>query len=753
MSADFKKVICLSVALMTAAGLFAASYYRVEKRADGKWWAVDSSGRPTTIRGVDWIIYSGHRCEVSGRRRFYREWNDLHYPTVTAWAEETASRLKDWGFNFLGNAAETNLYGRGFAYASELNIGNTFGKLNDWTDPRWIVPQRGAPCTALPDVFHPDFREWADEVAAKRCAPQKEDPDLLGYFIDNELAWWGIGGGTHADGIYAAVTNRPPEYPVHRELVRFLAGREVTPELKRGFLRHIAERYFEVTAGAIRRADPNHMVLGCRFAGLGGAVREVWEAAGKYCDLLTFNVYPYADLPANEMRVSKEDTKPLADHIRERYEWAGRPLMVTEWSFPAIDSGLPCSRGAGQRFLTQKERAAATELCAKTFLSLDCVVGYDYFMWVDEPAMGIARSFPENTNYGLVNEHGVPYAEVTEVFRRLHGELEKWRGAPLPAKRKPSAEEVAAAAEREREVQIRLEAADRAIRAIYATRPEYPAVPVRAEWAVTQEESSETIGDWVGKTAFRSRPDDEEVEVPRNLRIFLLVGQSNMAGRGVIPPDATGTVARAYKMTPEGKWVKGRSPWHYDKASAGYGIVDTFVKRYLEEHPGDSVGIIPCAIGGTPSSSWSPEVSPISPFIGTNYFQSVTRTKKAMERGTLCGILWHQGESDRSWCAKSSENGRRYAARLTAIANSFRRDLDAPRVPFLIGEIGRLPNGSSVVMNPLLAKAAAKTPDALLVKAEDMTGYHEDGMKVHFDTAGYRELGIRYYEAWKLLAE
>lgn len=106
--------------------------------------------------------------------------------------------------------------------------------------------------------------------------------------------------------------------------------------------------------------------------------------------------------------------------------------MITEWSFPSLDSGLPCTSGAGQRFRTQAERARAAILFARTMLASPSVVGYGYFMWCDENAQGNAHS-SENTNYGLVTERNQPYECLTEAFARLHRETYRWRHAAPPA--------------------------------------------------------------------------------------------------------------------------------------------------------------------------------------------------------------------------------------------------------------------------------------------------------------------------------
>ena len=248
---------------------------------------------------------------------------------------------------------------------------------------KWICPNPGKPCAAFPNVFHPDFRKWCDEAAVKL-----------------------------------------------------------------EFLRAAAEIYFRETRAAVLAADPNHLVLGARFAGMDGAHEVVWEVAGKYSDLVTFNIYPWADLDRNAVFLSAFPTAPrVTDALAARYAVVKKPFMITEWSFPALDSGLPCTRGAGQRFRTQEERTRATELFARTMLASPHVVGYDYFMWTDEPPEGVSDVHPEDSNYGLVNEKGEPYP-IARMFARLHADLPaviaegvpEERPVPPPAKGVTAAE-------------------------------------------------------------------------------------------------------------------------------------------------------------------------------------------------------------------------------------------------------------------------------------------------------------------------
>jgi len=179
---------------------------------------------------------------------------------------------------------------------------------------------------------------------------------------------------------------------------------------KMAFLDLIAERYFSATAAAIRKHDPNHMILGCRFA---GRMPEVGDVAGKYCDIFSINCYRWVDLQTGEVRDFTQD-------LARWYAEVKRPFMITEWSFPALDSGLPCKHGAGQRFDTQAQKAAAFTLFQRLLFDTPFMVGSNYFMWVDEPALGISSTFPEDSNYGLVDENDKPYVALTEAATRLH---------------------------------------------------------------------------------------------------------------------------------------------------------------------------------------------------------------------------------------------------------------------------------------------------------------------------------------------
>jgi hypothetical protein len=227
---------------------------------------------------------------------------------------------------------------------------------------------------------------------------------------------------------------------------------------------------------------------------------------------------------------------------------------------------------------------------------------------------------------------------------------------------------------------------------------------------------------------------------PKNLHLFLLAGQSNMAGRGEIEERARVPIEHVFALNARGEWVAAVDPVHWDKPSAGVGLARSFAVEYLKRHPGASIGFIPAACGGSPISSWEPGQY----FDGTHshpYDDAIARARQALPSGTLKGILWHQGESDRS-----PELAPRYEKALTALIERFRRDLRAPKVPFVIGQLGQFAGAGpwdapGLEVDRAQRSVAAQVPFSAFVSSDELTSNPDH---LHFDAASLREFGRRY---------
>jgi len=183
------------------------------------------------------------------------------------------------------------------------------------------------------------------------------------------------------------------------------------------YVEAVAQKYFEVTTSALRRYDKHHLILGNRIAF--DAPEAAWRWAGKTCDIVSFNIYPRVDFSSGEVL-------GLSEHLNRAHRLTARPIMVTEWSFPALDAhdssgrALPSLHGAGMRVDTQSQKSRAFALMQAALFRTPFVVGSSYFMWADEPALGISSSFPEDSNYGLVDENDEAYREVTAAARLVN---------------------------------------------------------------------------------------------------------------------------------------------------------------------------------------------------------------------------------------------------------------------------------------------------------------------------------------------
>ncbi|MGO3389370.1 MAG: sialate O-acetylesterase, partial [Latilactobacillus sakei] len=88
------------------------------------------------------------------------------------------------------------------------------------------------------------------------------------------------------------------------------------------------------------------------------------------------------------------------------------------------------------------------------------------------------------------------------------------------------------------------------------------------------------------------------------MKSILLVGQSNMAGRGFIQ-DVPGLRHERVKMLRNGRWQMMAEPIHFDREVAGVGPAASFAAAWVQAHPDEELGLIPCAEGGSTIDEWA----------------------------------------------------------------------------------------------------------------------------------------------------
>ncbi|MSR43249.1 MAG: sialate O-acetylesterase [Pedosphaera sp.] len=220
--------------------------------------------------------------------------------------------------------------------------------------------------------------------------------------------------------------------------------------------------------------------------------------------------------------------------------------------------------------------------------------------------------------------------------------------------------------------------------------------------------------------------------------LYLLIGQSNMAGRGKLEDQDKQPHAQVFTLTKENTWAPAVDPIHFDKPIAGVGLGRTFGLEMAKADGKIRIGLIPCAVGGTPISRWQK---------GADLYEAaLKRARAAMKEGVIKGVLWHQGEND----SGKPETAQAYAKNLDAMIATLRKDLDAPALPVVVGQLGEFyREGANVTtVNEALQTLPKRVSHTAFIPSN---GLGHKGDKVHFDAPAYREFGRRYFEAMRKL--
>ena len=446
--------------LLDTGGFRATGFFRTEQR-NGRWWLVTPEGNAFFSIGMDVTAPAGETY-VDGREFMFRDlpapngelaahWSEhddrgglwprrdrmfdhghaFNFYTANLqrkfgpdwrarWREEAARRLEAWGFNTIGNWGEPNLW--------------TMHSL-PYTVPLWLDGEFW--WGGIPDPFDPRFAEAADDMARNAAARFGRDPWLVGYFVDNELAW---GRGWSADPqehyvLAIGTLGHGPESPAKSAFIAQLIETYREPERLaeawgipltswdglRGagfalslaslgnpavirdlasFTQRFAEAYFRAVAEALHRHDPDHLYLGSRFA---WRTPEVIEACTRWCDVVSFNLYQRSIANDND-------------------EWAhfhalAKPALIGEFHFGSTDRGLFWEGlvGAGR----ESERGPAYARYLRAVVDNPDFVGAHWFQYTDEPLTGRTLD-GENAHVGFVTVADLPYTELVAAAREAN---------------------------------------------------------------------------------------------------------------------------------------------------------------------------------------------------------------------------------------------------------------------------------------------------------------------------------------------
>jgi hypothetical protein len=404
-------------------------FFRVGQTTAGQWWLIDPAGKPFFSKGVTAVNRAGTQGGRRAKPGPYQRAIDAKFGAgdPEPFVADVLRRVREWNLNTLASWTTAEFFDRGVPYTEIVEF--------RYSAPA-MIREHGVD---LPDVFDPRWPAACDAKAAEICRPRRESRDLIGYFSDNEFGW----GQPRAEGLWNQVViaeetaraERPsllqvclsldPGFAAHAAAWEFVlaphggdlaklgaawgvalpdraAVRRITADDKRALLtpgylkdsyrfsREFARRYFATTAEAIRRHDPNHLILGARFGGPPG------EAVLREC------VAPHVDvLSANNYRHT------FAERLDEYYRVNGMPILVGEFAwasdyFTRLEiPGEPVGLSTLERMLGRGRRALEEAILHPG------VVGFAWYRWVQ----GDPAKIPP-FSYGLVyindqtaNEH------------------------------------------------------------------------------------------------------------------------------------------------------------------------------------------------------------------------------------------------------------------------------------------------------------------------------------------------------------
>jgi len=388
-------------------------FWRLGKDQSGVWWFVSPTGQREFLNTVTTV-----QPVLKGRQRNAADYIsadfDLSGQTDTAldrWATATLARVKAAGFKGIGAWSHPVLHQHDIPITRDLNV---------WT---WLRERTNR-------LYSPEWTEIAESTIRKQVEPLRDNRNLVGYYTDNELDWGdsAVGPGLYFDDLEPSDPNRVQVVKLIRQLWPTIAAfnadwnvsicdfteldgwktlprqpAEAYRELGSKWLYTLATDYFRITTSLVKKYDPNHLVLGVRYRGY--MVPEVVAASRDYTDAQSVNYY-------------------VADAMLDRkmfdssYDASGQPIIITEYSFHALDgrSGNRNMVGFPSQVLDQQARAEAYKLFTTRLSRVPYIVGADWFQWMDEPPSG-RLSDGEDANFGVVDVDDRTYELLTDAIK------------------------------------------------------------------------------------------------------------------------------------------------------------------------------------------------------------------------------------------------------------------------------------------------------------------------------------------------
>lgn len=419
--------------------LHATGFFRYEKTGE-KWWLVTPEGNLFWSLGVTGIRPKNDKTDVTwvtgrefmfdylpekdgafasawvGNDRFSFYYLNLlrKYGKIDNWRAHVFERLNSWGINTIGNWSEDSLL-----HQSTIPFTKSF----DTKIPAFAAGH------GISDFFHPGWIAAVDSVF-REALQFKDNKYLLGYFVDNEQGWGRgdfsgfletLSDSSRSREVWLEMLRR--KYKSLHELnqqrqtafsswdeVRMLKDRNMFPKLKEeiiAFETAYTAQYFHVVSSTLKKYDPNHLYLGCRFTRHPKPL-HIMKTAGKYCDVVTVNVYTF-----------------IPEELEIWHEATQKPILIGEHHVPlASDRQFPPNYKCFQESERREYYLKYVERWSKMSFSLGC----HWYQFADQHLTGRSTD-GECQTVGLVDITDQPYRHMIESVNSASSKMYEWHSA------------------------------------------------------------------------------------------------------------------------------------------------------------------------------------------------------------------------------------------------------------------------------------------------------------------------------------
>ena len=383
----------------------ATGFFRIEKTL-ARTWLVDPDGCAFLSVGVNTFRCVPPDIPEDEVRPFYK--------SPEEWAETEAKRLREYGVNTAGAWSDDERLrksGERIAYCTLRWPGRyDTGPLTEFSIRHGIgvkVPGHHHFQAGIWPVFTPAFAKYVEEEHAVGLASVKDDPWLMGWFLDNELTLPSL------EGCLAYQGDDPNLLPTREVAKKWLAERHADSRAKitrmdeDAWAGYVFGQYLSVVVPVLRKHDPNHLVLGPRLFSSSLESKPVFEAVGRYCDAVSVHIYGSFDAPAGAMA--------------NWAKWSGKPVLVTEFYAKGADTEYTNTTDAGYLVPTQADRGRYYENFALGCLRQPQCIGWHWHSYMDnDPRKREFRGDLNHENRGLVTTGFKPYEPCVRLMSRLN---------------------------------------------------------------------------------------------------------------------------------------------------------------------------------------------------------------------------------------------------------------------------------------------------------------------------------------------